>query len=402
MILEQIDLADPTDGIERLAISTRGHGELRAALTRARASDTALAPLVRRIEEWRAVRYRIVLAAGSLSHAERLRGLLADYRVAAVVETEPRPYWRWSAAGRVEIRIAALSEGFTLPGDRIALVTEEEIFGPRAKRRTAANPAWPAGASLESLAQLAPGDYLVHAEHGIGIYRGLVDLALRGVAGEFLRIEYAEQARLFVPVHRISQVQRYVGAEGHVPRIDKLGGVTWRKAKKAVAPRARPRARAARRARGARARAGLRVLAARPVQEEFEATFPFDETPDQLEAIEDTLGDMQRARPMDRLVCGDVGYGKTEVAMRAAFRAAPTASRSPCSCPRRSSCQQHEETFRARFKGYPVGSRRSRASRPPSARSACSKSSPTATSTSSSVPTACSRRTSCSAISACS
>src|SRR5262249_59292242 len=96
-------------------------------------------------------------------------GLLADYRVAAVVETEPKPCWRWSAAGRVEIRVAELSEGFTLPADRLALVTEEEIFGPRAKRRAVSHPAWPAGASLESLAPLAPGDYLVHAPHATAL-----------------------------------------------------------------------------------------------------------------------------------------------------------------------------------------------------------------------------------------
>src|SRR6185436_11468318 len=148
VILEQIDLADPADGIERLAIHTRGHGELRAALTRARATDTALAPLARRIGEWRRARYRIVLSTGSLSHAERLKSLLGDYKVDAAVETEPRPCWRWSAPGRVEIRTAVLSEGFTLPADRLALVTEEEIFGPRSKRRAASHPAWPAGASL--------------------------------------------------------------------------------------------------------------------------------------------------------------------------------------------------------------------------------------------------------------
>jgi transcription-repair coupling factor (superfamily II helicase) len=355
LILEQIDLADPADGNERLAISTRGHAELRAALTRGRASETALAPLARRIAEWRAARYRVVLSASSLSHAERLRGLLADYRVAAVVETEPRPCWRWSAAGRVEIRVADLSEGFTLPADRLALVTEEEIFGPRAKRRVAAHPAWPAGASLESLAQLAPGDYLVHAEHGIGIYRGLIDLELRGVAGEFLRIEYAEQARLFVPVHRISQVQRYAGSDGHVPRIDKLGGETWRKAKKSVAHSLRDLARELLAVHAARELAqGFAFSPRDRLQEEFEATFPYDETPDQLAAIEDTLADMQRERPMDRIVCGDVGYGKTEVAVRAAFRAALDGKQVAVLVPTTILCQQHEETFRARFAGYPV------------------------------------------------
>ena len=174
-----------------------------------------------------------MLSASSLSHAERLRTLLAEYGIEARAATEPRPVWRWSAPGRVEVRVAPLSEGFALPLEKLAVVTEEEIFGPREKqRRRAAR--WPDGAAIDALAQLAPGDYLVHAEHGIGIYRGLVELELRGVAGEFLRLEYAENARLFVPVHRLNLVQRYAGSDGYAPRLDKLGGDTWEKAKRSV------------------------------------------------------------------------------------------------------------------------------------------------------------------------
>jgi transcription-repair coupling factor (superfamily II helicase) len=129
-------------------------------------------------------------------------------------------------------------------------------------------------------------------------------------------------------VHRISQVQRHAGADGHVPRIDKLGGETWRKAKKTVAASLRDLARELLAVHAARELAlGFAFSPRDRMQEEFEATFPYDETPDQLAAIEDTLGDMRRDRPMDRIVCGDVGYGKTEVAVRAAFRAASTASR---------------------------------------------------------------------------
>jgi len=354
VILESLDLADPRDGAERLTLGSRGHAELRQALSRARTHERALAPLAERIEGWRDARYRTVLTAASLSHAERLRALLADYGVDARVETEPRPCWRWSGPGRVEIRTAPLSEGFSLPHERLAVVTEEEIFGPRAKRRRA-SPAWPGSAAVESLGQLSPGDYLVHAEHGIGIYRGLVELEMRGVPGEFLRLEYAENARLFLPVHRMSQVQRYAGSDGQVPRIDKLGGATWARAKKSVK-------------KSLRALAGelLSVHAAREVaqgfafsprdrlQEEFEATFPWDETPDQLAAIEDTLADMQREKPMDRIVCGDVGYGKTEVAVRAAFRAALDGKQVAVLVPTTILCQQHEETFRERFRGYPV------------------------------------------------
>jgi len=354
ILLEPLDLGDPADGAERVTLATRTHAPLRQALSQARTSERALAPLAARIARWRAARYRVVLSTSQLSHAERLAGLLADYQLEASVETEPLPCWRWSAPGRVEVRTAALSEGFALPLERLAVVTEEEIFGPRAKRR-AANPAWPGSAALESLAQLAPGDYLVHAEHGIGIYRGLVELEMRGVTGEFLRIEYAEAARLFVPVHRMSQVQRYAGSDGHAPRIDKLGGATWVKAKKSVKKGLLDLARELVSVHAARELSqGFAFSPRDHLFEEFEATFPYDETPDQLAAIEEALADMQRDRPMDRIVCGDVGYGKTEVAVRAAFRAALDGKQVAVLVPTTILCQQHEETFRARFDGYPI------------------------------------------------
>ena len=355
LILDTLDLADPPGGSARATIASHGHTELAQALARSRTHDRALAPLAERIEGWREARYRIVLSASSLSHAERLQHLLSEYGVDAGVATGAAPCWRWSGPGRVEVRTAALSAGFALPNERLAVVTEEEIFGPRAKQRRGTSAAWPGSAALESLGQLAPGDYLVHAEHGIGIYRGLVELELRGVAGEFLRIEYAEEARLFLPVHRMSQVQRYAGSDGHAPRIDKLGGETWSKAKKSVQKSLRALAHELLSVHAARELAeGFSFSARDRMQEEFEATFPWDETPDQLAAIEDTLADMQRPRPMDRIVCGDVGYGKTEVAVRAAFRAAMDGKQVALLVPTTILCQQHEETFRARFEGYPV------------------------------------------------
>jgi len=352
VLLERLD-ADHGDGIATSRVYSESQEDLRRELTRARSHSQALAPLAQRIAAWREARYRVVLAAPSLSHAERLRALLADYKIDARATADPRAVWRWSSPGRVEVRATPLSEGFVLPEARLAVVTEEEIFGPREKTRRRS--AWPAGAAIDALAQLSPGDYLVHREHGIGIYRGLVDLELRGVAGEFLRIEYAEEARLFVPVHRLNLVSRYAGSDGQVPRVDKLGGVTWERARRTV-----------RRALRDMARELLAVHAAREVAqgfafsprdhlfEEFEAQFPYEETPDQLAAIEDVLADMQREKPMDRIVCGDVGYGKTEVAVRAAFRAAMDGKQVAVLVPTTILCQQHEETFRKRFDGQPV------------------------------------------------
>jgi transcription-repair coupling factor (superfamily II helicase) len=353
VLLDALDL-DLPKGTTRTAIHAPDQSTLRRALTQARAHDHALTPLVERIAAWRKDRYRVVLTAPSLSHAERLRALLDEYDVPARVATEPRPVWRWGGVGQVEIRPTAVSAGFTLPSEGLAVVTEEEIFGPRERARRRPG-GWPAGAAVEALGQLAPGDYLVHAEHGIGIYRGLVELDLRGAVGEFLRVEYAEEARLFLPVHRLSLVQRYAGSDGQVPRIDKLGGVTWERAKRAVKRSLRDMARELLSVHAAREISVGTAFSSRDLLfEEFEATFPFDETPDQLAAIEDTLTDMQGRKPMDRIVCGDVGYGKTEVAVRAAFRAAMDGKQAAVLVPTTILCQQHEETFRKRFEGYPI------------------------------------------------
>jgi transcription-repair coupling factor (superfamily II helicase) len=352
--LEQPEEVEPDGGGARYSLRSYAHDELRRALLKARTSERALDPLVDQLQTWREERWRVVLSASSLSHAERLRGLLAEYAVQARISSDPRPVWRWSGAGSVEVRAMPLSEGFALPIEKLAVVTEEEIFGPRQKRRRRAV-RWPDSAAVEALGQLSAGDYLVHAEHGIGVYRGLVNLDLRGAEGEFLRLEYADEARLFLPVHRLNLVQRYAGSDGHVPRIDRLGGATWEKAKRGVRRDLLHMARELIAVHAARELAqGFAFSPRDRMLEEFEATFAYEETPDQLSAIEDSLADMQRDKPMDRVVCGDVGYGKTEVAVRAAFRAAMDGKQTAVLVPTTILCQQHEETFRARFEGYPV------------------------------------------------
>jgi transcription-repair coupling factor (superfamily II helicase) len=353
IFVERLDVDGDSDGAERYALRAYGNDELRRALVKSRTSEAALAPLVDRLEEWRQERWRVVLAVSSLSHAERLRTLLAEYGIAARTATDSRPAWRWSGPKRIEVRTAALSEGFALPLERLAVVTEEEIFGPRERRRTRAR--WPEGAAIETLAQLESGDYLVHAEHGIGVYRGLVELALRGVVGEFLRLEYEGGDRLFVPVHRLNLVQRYAGSDGHVPRIDRLGGSTWERAKRSVRRSLRDMAQELLSVHAARELAPGHGFSPRDrMLEEFEATFPYEETPDQLAVIEDVLADLQRPRPSDRLVCGDVGYGKTEIAIRAAFRVVMDGFQVAFLVPTTILCQQHEQTLRQRFQGYPV------------------------------------------------
>ncbi len=353
VVLDRLGVDSPPRST-RFNVRAYAHDELRSALTRERSHDHALEPLCDSLAHWREEDWRTVLAVPSLSAAERLRALLAEYGVRTRVARDPQPIWRWSRPGHVEIRLARISEGFALPIERLSVVSEEEIFGPRQRRR--ARKRWQDGAAgVEALGQLEPGDALVHAEHGIGIYRGLVELSLSGVLGEFLRLEYDGGDRLFLPVHRLNLVQRYIGSEGGAPRIDRLGGSSWEKTKRSVKKSLRMMAAELLKVHAARELAeGFAFSPRDRLLEEFEATFPYEETPDQAAAIEDVLSDMVKTRPMDRLVCGDVGYGKTEVAVRAAFRAVMDGKQVAVLVPTTILAQQHEETFRTRFDGHPV------------------------------------------------
>src|SRR5690606_55243 len=167
--LERLDVADD-DGVPRLPLRTSDHEELRRELARARAGDAALLPLITKLEGWLRERWRVALAAPALSGAERLRQLLAEYGLEPRLVRDARPVSAWGRAGRIEVRVASVSAGFALPGERFALITEEEIFGPRERRRH--HLSIRETAAIEGLGQLQPGDPLVHRDHGIGIYRG--------------------------------------------------------------------------------------------------------------------------------------------------------------------------------------------------------------------------------------
>jgi len=354
--LERLDVIQHgrgRSGPQRLHLHSESHDDLRRELVRTRTHERALLPLSHYLGDRIADRFRIAVTCSALSSAERLQALLEEYGIAARVATDPRPASRWAAPGRVEIRVAPLSSGFALPAEGLAVLTEEEIFGRREKQRRRAS--WREGTAIDGLGQLAVGDYLVHVDHGIGAYRGLVELTVGGLAMELLCIEYEGNDRLFLPVDRLNLVQRYGGADGEKPRVDRLGGDTWERAKRKVKKSLRVMAAELLSLHAARELApGFGFSPRDAFFEEFEARFPFEETPDQADAIEDVLNDMQRPRPMDRLVCGDVGYGKTEVAVRAAFRAVMDGKQVALLVPTTILCQQHTATFHERFDGYPV------------------------------------------------
>jgi len=341
-------------------LAARDHDDLTRAVKAARASkgkNATLAPLVRRIAHWREHGMSVFLAARSQTQAERLAMLLrhqgqsCDARLATF-----DPGWLGARAERVQVVVGPLGHGCVLPADGIVLVTEEEIFGSRVHRRRERGRAGDAARPfLEDLRSLSPGDTVVHVEHGIGRYQGLVHKAVGGLTVDLITIEYAGGDKLYLPVWRLNQLEKYVGGEGSTPKLDRLGGSTFARTKARVARDVRKMADELLRLYAERqALPGDALPAADDDYRAFEATFPFDETPDQARAIEQVDHDLESPRPMDRLVCGDVGFGKTEVALRAAFRVAMSGKQVALLCPTTVLVQQHLRTFEARMTGYPV------------------------------------------------
>jgi transcription-repair coupling factor (superfamily II helicase) len=251
------------------------------------------------------------------------------------------------------LAVGLVSAGFTLPSAALALLTDHEIFVRYRRRRRRLKKT--GGLSLAELSALRVGDFVVHEDHGIGAYRGMRRLTLNGQETDCLEVAYAESDRLFVPVHQLGLVSRYAAEEGARPALHRLGSVAWQKtkarARKAIQDMAEGliQAYAARRALPGHAFKPDTVW-----QRELEAAFPYEETPDQAAAIEDVKQDMEAPRPMDRLICGDVGYGKTEVAIRAAFKAVQDGIQVALLVPTTILAQQHFLTFRERLADFPV------------------------------------------------
>ena len=349
---------------DAIDLATRDHADLERAVKSARASKGktgALTPLARRIAHWQEHGLRVFLAARAQTQAERLAALLGHQGVECHARLERfDPAWLEGGAanGRTnvaEIVVGTLSHGAMFPADGLVLVTEEEVFGGRAHRKKERKKTDVARPFLEDLRTLAVGDYIVHVEHGIGRYHGLVHKAVGGLTVDLLVVEYNGGDKLYLPVYRLNQIQKYTGGENAAPKLDRLGGSTFAKTKSRVKKEVRKMADELLRLYAERqAQPGHPFPTADDDYRAFEATFPFDETPDQAKAIEDVNGDLEAARPMDRLVCGDVGFGKTEVAIRAAFRAAMSGKQVALLCPTTVLAQQHLRTFEARMRDYPL------------------------------------------------
>jgi len=339
------------EGGELLRLRTEANADLKLELSPE--GDRVLAPLTEKIVSWIAGGFRVLVPCHQAGQARRLYELLSHYRLPLEISEERFPEAALRPPGRVEILIGEISRGFRLEAERLVVIAEEEIFGRRVKRRGLSEAR--KQQLLTSLAELKPGDHMVHIDFGVALYRGLEHLSLTGLEGDFLLLEYAGGDKLYLPVDRINLVQRYVGAEGVQPKLDRLGAAGWEKAKAKARAEVQEMAAELLKIHAAReVQEGYRFSPADDMYREFEASFAFEETPDQAAAIDQVIADMESPRPMDRLVCGDVGYGKTEVAMRAAFKAALDGKQVAILVPTTVLAQQHAESFAARLKDYPV------------------------------------------------
>jgi transcription-repair coupling factor (superfamily II helicase) len=301
--------------------------------------------------------FSTLLACGSDAQMQRLQSLIEPYGIPTICLQKPG-YAALNNKKTVCICIGQLSRGFVWPDEALAVITEKEIFGPKVRqRKTGIKKAEQAKVrtTLIEFGDLKISDLVVHVDHGIGIYSGMEKLTVERITNDFLVITYRDDDRLYIPVDRLSMVQKYMGVDGITPEIDKMGGKAWKR----VQEKARKSAEKI-------AADLLDLYAARKILHghsfgqsdayftDFEAGFPFEETQDQLNAIDDVLTDMESSLPMDRLICGDVGYGKTEVALRAAFKAVNDAKQVAVLVPTTLLAEQHYRTFVDRFSRYPV------------------------------------------------
>ena len=308
-----------------------------------------IADWVQEVRDRRAAGNAVVFVAETQGRAERTVEMLADYDVRAELATRTSEM----SASAVLVAVGALSGGLHLPDVALSLYAEADIFAEDRHRGGAARKRSLAATFLSDLRDLKVGDLIVHVDNGIGEFLGLKQIGVGDTAHEFLELRYHGEDKLFVPVERLDLVQKYTG--GSRPALDRLGGTTWERAKGKVKKAMRDMAEEL-----------LKLYAARKAvpghafgpdthwQEEFEAAFPYDLTPDQVTAVADIKRDMESSLPMDRLLCGDVGYGKTEVAVRAAFKAVMDGKQVAILAPTTVLAFQHLETLRARMASFPV------------------------------------------------
>jgi transcription-repair coupling factor (superfamily II helicase) len=304
------------------------------------------------IARWRRAGWRLVFCTHQVGRLRQILGTrgVGDVRVSADAEDLPAP-------GELVLYDQRLSQGFLVPDLRLGVLTDQELFGWRRSRTLGGRTMAKRGSTaLASLSELGIGDLVVHINHGVGVYAGLVTRTLGDVERDFLQIDYAGADKLFVPVTEMDRVQKYIGPEGKAPALNALGDSRWRRTAAKAKRKAQDTARELLKLYARRSQAaGFAFAPDNQLQQAMEAAFIYEETPDQVKAIDAIKADMERTAPMDRLLVGDVGFGKTEVAVRAAFKAVQDGCQVAVLAPTTILAQQHFATFLERL--GPFGAR---------------------------------------------
>jgi transcription-repair coupling factor (superfamily II helicase) len=341
-------------GVSFMSIHREGKNRLSAPFDPPRSFFGNLDYLQEEFSSLTAQGWTIVVAAGSAVQGERIRELFRSEGRAAGGEGETgRTLGGGGGLTGVAVIHAPLSAGFSLPDAKLMVVQENEIFGRRRRippslSRVKSNP-------IDTFVELNPGDYVVHVNYGIGLFKGLERIRALGHERDYVKIEYQEEEAILVPIEQVNLVQRYIGGEGNAPRLDRIGSRSWEsrknRVKKSVEDIAeRLIALYSRR----KAAPGYAFPRDSEWQLLFEAAFPYEETEDQLRCVEEIKADMESPHPMDRLICGDGGYGKTEVAVRSCFKAVMGGKQAAFLAPTTILAEQHYDTFQERFNRFPV------------------------------------------------
>ncbi|MEE8885880.1 MAG: transcription-repair coupling factor [Eubacteriales bacterium] len=308
--------------------------------------------LVRDLRRWKANGDCVVLLSQSRTRGKRLADDLTEEGVMTFFSEDES---RELAPGEVMVTRGSIRHGFEYPLQKFVLITESDIFGTKKNKSRPRRSASDAEHVIHDFSELSVGDYVVHEDHGLGIYRGIEKVTVDNNTRDYIRIEYSGGSSLYIPATQLDMLQKYSGSEGHQPKINRLGGKEWTESKRRVRTAVKDIAKDLVALYAARSNAkGYAFSQDTEWQREFEEMFPYEETEGQLKAIEDTKRDMESGKVMDRLICGDVGYGKTEVAIRAAFKAVQDNKQVVLLCPTTILAQQHYNTFAQRMKDFPV------------------------------------------------
>jgi len=342
---------------EHQTIPTNNHQLLKQEISMLRKKEGLLSPLARQVSKWLNDGDNVIICCRSQKRQKTLAELLERFDIPlARLDSPVRIDLLPSLSGERLLHLSdtPLSAGFSLPLHRLHILSENELFGEMRLGRRGKRAPRPKGTPV-NFTELSSGDVVVHREHGLGLYRGLETIELQGISNDFMLIEYREGDKLYLPVDRLNLVTRYEGLSDKKPKIDKLGSQSWKATKKKVSEEVWKVAQELLEIYAQRElRTGRSFSPPSELYRELEESFPYDETPGQYRAITETIDDLTSDRPMDRLVCGDVGYGKTEVAIRAAFKVIEDGFQAALLVPTTVLAEQHVKTFKERLLGFPV------------------------------------------------